>query len=60
MARGKAPRLSNPPTILPDESWTELLEMGGGGLLGAYGMGGFPWWGDYRGAQVKGQCPLST
>lgn len=33
MARGKAPRLSNPPTILPDGSWTELLETGGRGRL---------------------------
>lgn len=30
MARGKAPRLSNPPAILPDGSWTEQLE---GGVL---------------------------
>lgn len=42
MARGEALRLSNPPTTLPDGSWTEQL--GGGGSLGAYGMSGFQWW----------------
>lgn len=41
MARGKAPRLSNPPTILPDEGWTELLEMGGGACWGHMGWVGF-------------------
>lgn len=42
MARGKAPRLSNPPAILPDGSWTEQLEGGGVGWghMGRVGFGG--------------------
>ncbi len=37
MARGEAPSLSNPPSILPDGSWTEQE---GGCWLGAYGRVG--------------------
>lgn len=44
MARGKAPSLSNPPSILPDGIWTEQEE-DEGVWLGAYGMGGVQWWG---------------
>lgn len=58
MARGKAPSLSNPLSILPDGSWTEQARTGG------FGRGHMEWvvcgGADYRGAQVKGQCPLST
>lgn len=59
MARGKAPSLSNPPSILPDGSWTEQGE-GRGLLAGGIWNGWGTVVGDYRGAQVKGQCPLST
>lgn len=65
MARGKAPSLSSPPSILPDGSWTEQVdEKTGGrvdgqrhmGRVGCGDLGGRNYWG----AQVKGQCPLSA
>lgn len=58
MARGKAPSLSNPP--LPFLMGTGQNKEGWGVLAWGIWNGWGVVRGDNRGAQVKGQCPLST